>query len=304
MDGLSPAAPSIPPPVARQRNVILVVLIGLAVAGWAVFLLQARSPAHRSMGGAMDGQTQMDGQMQMDDRPGGVPMDDSMGGMPMDDRRPMDEPVAAGPDLTMGRSWPLFLGMWVAMMVAMMFPAAAPMVTMYGRMQRRNPTAVALFTSSYIVLWFAFGVIAFLLGALVETYASRSDWVAANWGRAGGVLLVLAGTYQLTPLKDVCLRHCRTPLAFVMSEWREGNAGAVRMGLIHGLYCVGCCWLLFLILVPLGVMNVAAMVVVAVIVFVEKTLPWGRGLGRLAAAGLVVYGGLVIARPELLPTVA
>ena len=115
---------------------------------------------------------------------------------------------------------------------------------------------------------------------------------------------MLAGVYQLSPLKDICLRHCRTPLAFVMTKWRDGRRGAVRMGLLHGVYCVGCCWLLFLILVPLGVMNVAAMLAVATVVFAEKVLPGGRGIGLVAAAAMFVGGVLVVAKPSLLPTVA
>ena len=256
----APAAPTVPPTVARQRNVILVALLGLAAVGWIVFVNQARQP----MGMATD----------------------------------------MGPDLTMGRSWPLFLTMWVAMMVAMMFPAAAPMVVLYGRMRRGDPSSVALFTGSYIALWFAFGVLAYLLSAIVESAASGSEWVAMNWGRAGGVLLVLAGLYQLTPVKDICLRHCRTPLSFVMTRWRDGRGGAVRMGLAHGLYCMGCCWLLFLILIPLGVMNVAAMVAVAVVVFAEKAVPHGRGIGLFAAVVMILYGVAVAAHPALLPTVA
>jgi predicted metal-binding membrane protein len=261
--------PSLPPAVARQRNVILVTLVGLAVAGWVVFLHQAQRP----MGGSM-----------------------SMAGM---------DGVGAGhrPDLTMGHSWHLFLAMWVAMMVAMMFPASAPMVTMYGRMRRGDPVSIALFTGSYIALWFAFGVGAFLVGAAVESAAADSAWVATNWGRVGGALVVLAGVYQLTPLKEVCLRHCRSPLAFVMAHWRDGRAGAVSMGLRHGLYCMGCCWLLFLILVPIGVMNVAAMVAIALLVFVEKTTPWSRRFVRLGAVVLIGYGLAVTAHPALLPTV-
>jgi predicted metal-binding membrane protein len=208
------------------------------------------------------------------------------------------------PDLTMGGAAGLFFAMWVAMMVAMMFPAAAPMALMYGRMQRRQPLSVALFIGSYLLLWIVFGAVAFLLGALVESQASRSEWFAMNWARGGGALIVLAGVYQLTPLKDACLGHCRTPLAFVMSHWRDGRRGAIRMGLVHGLYCVGCCWLFFLILVPLGVMNVAAMVAIALLVFVEKVMPWGKGVGRIAALGLVVYGCAVMLHPALLPTVA
>jgi predicted metal-binding membrane protein len=208
-----------------------------------------------------------------------------------------------GLDLTMGGSWPLFLLTWVAMMVAMMFPAAAPMVLMYGRMRRGDPASVALFTGSYIALWVVFGVGAYLVSATVEWAASRSDWVAMHWGRVGGLVLVLAGLYQLTPLKDVCLRHCRTPLSFVLSHWRDGRSGAVRMGLVHGLYCVGCCWLLFLILIPLGVMNIAAMVAVALLVFSEKVLPHGRRVGMLASIALVTVGAAVAVRPSLLPTV-
>ena len=209
-----------------------------------------------------------------------------------------------GPDLTMGYSWPLFLTMWVAMMVAMMFPAAAPMVLMYARMRRSDPPSVVLFTASYIVLWVVFGGVAYLVSAGVEDGASRSEWIARNWGRAGGALLVLAGLYQLTPLKNVCLRHCRTPLAFVMTKWRDGRWGAVRMGFVHGVYCMGCCWLVFLIVVPLGMMNVAAMVAVAALVFAEKVLPFGRAVGLAAAAVLIVYGIAVMAEPDLLPTVA
>ncbi len=218
-------------------------------------------------------------------------------------RQPMGMGHHTGPDLTMGRSWPLFMGMWVAMMVAMMFPAAAPMVVMYARMRRSDPTSVGLFTGSYIALWIVFGVAAYLLSAAVESAASGSDWVAMNWGRTGGALLVLAGIYQLTPLKDICLRHCRTPLSFVMTRWRDGRGGAIRMGLLHGLYCVGCCWLLFLILIPLGVMNVAAMTAVAALVFAEKVIPHGRGIGLVASVVLVAYGVAVALHPALLPTV-
>jgi predicted metal-binding membrane protein len=263
VDRLSAPVRPVPPTIARQRNVILVTLLGLSAAGWVVFVNQARRPAAMMM----------------------------------------DRGMTAGPDLTMGGSAPLFLAMWVAMMVAMMFPAAAPMALMYARMRRSQPLHVTAFTGSYIALWFAFGVVAFALGAAVEALASRSDWVSMNWARAGGALILIAGVYQLTPLKDVCLRHCRTPLSFVLTHWRDGAGGAVRMGLTHGLYCMGCCWLLFLILVPLGLMNVAAMIAVALVVFVEKVLPWGRGLGRMAAFGLSVYGAVVMFRPDVLPTV-
>ena len=206
------------------------------------------------------------------------------------------------PNLTMG-SASLFFTMWVAMMVAMMFPAAAPMVLMYARMRRSDPASISLFAGSYIVLWVMFGALAFGLGRLVETQAGHSMWFAGNWARGGGVLLILAAVYQLTPLKDICLAHCRTPMSFVMTQWRDGRSGAIRMGTRHGIYCIGCCWLLFLILVPLGVMNIAAMIAVTLVVFGEKVLPWGKRIAQVAAVGLVVYGALVVFSPSLLPTV-
>ena len=216
----------------------------------------------------------------------------------------MGHGMMSGPDLTMGRSAPLFLAMWVAMMVAMMFPAAAPMVITYARMPREDRGSSALFIAAYITLWFAFGAVAYAFGVAVESVVGRSAWFGVNWGRFGGVLLVSAGLYQLTPIKDVCLRQCRSPVAFVMQHWHGGEVGAIRMGLRHGVYCFGCCWLLFLVLIPLGVMNVAAMIAVAFVVFAEKVMPWGKAFGRVAAVGLILYGAIVITRPELLPTVA
>ena len=260
-------APAGPRAFAREQSIILAVLVMLALSGWAVFLAAARE-------------------------------------MRMADGMSMSSTHAVGPNLTLGGSWPLFAAMWVAMMVAMMFPAAAPMIVMYARMRRGDAVSVALFTAAYMLLWFAFGSVAYAISVGVEGLASRSMWIADNWGRVGGALLVAAGAYQVTPLKNLCLRHCRTPLSFVMQHWRDGRRGAVRMGLTHGRYCMGCCWLLFLILIPLGMMNVAAMVAVAALVFAEKVLPWGRAT-NIAAGVVLVAGGLaVVVRPELLPTVA
>lgn len=254
--------------LTAQRNAILAVLVALTVGGWAAFLYQANRPT--SMGMAA---------------PAG-----------------MDQ--IASPDLTMGGSWLLFFAMWVAMMVAMMLPAAAPMVLMYGRMRRDDPGAVLVFTGTYLALWVAFGGVAYALSAVVDGAAARSEWVAMHWGRGGGILLVLAGLYQITPLKAVCLRHCRSPLAFVATNWREGRRGAIGMGLTHGLYCMGCCWMLFVILVPLGLMNVLVMVAVTTVVFAEKVLPGSRHMTLLASAVLITYGMAAVAVPALLPTVS
>jgi predicted metal-binding membrane protein len=210
--------------------------------------------------------------------------------------------------LTMGMGAPLFIAIWVAMMVAMMFPTAAPMVLTFarvhaGRAARGQPhIPTGAFVAAYLVVWTAFGAMAYGAAAGLERAAEESSWLMDHAARMGGGVLVLAGLYQLSPLKRACLAKCRTPLDFVMTSWREGYAGAARMGVEHGVYCLGCCWLLFAVLFPLGVMNVAAMAAVTALIFAEKALPLGRHAARFAAVALLAYGALVLAVPEALPT--
>ena len=202
--------------------------------------------------------------------------------------------------LTMGMGAPVFLGVWVLMMVAMMFPAAAPMILTFsaiqagkrGRGQAWTPTW--LFVAAYLLVWTAFGVLAYLAAVGAQELAEESMWLMDNAAQIGGVVLIVAGLYQLTPLKRACLSKCRSPLQFVMTSWRDGHAGAFRMGMAHGLYCLGCCWFLFVILFPLGVMNVVVMALVTALIFAEKSLAWGSRLSQLAAAILVGYGALVL----------
>ena len=146
------------------------------------------------------------------------------------------------------------------------------------------------------------GVAAYAGTLAAEAVAVRAALSPATAARIGGAVLVAAGIYQLTPLKDLCLSKCRTPITFIMTSWRDGAAGALRMGLLHGVYCLGCCWLLFVILFPLGIMNIGAMAAVTLIIFAEKTLPWPRLAPYAAAVALVLYGALVITSPQLLPT--
>lgn len=216
--------------------------------------------------------------------------------------------AAMGGGLTMGMGAPLFLALWVAMMVAMMFPTAAPMVLMFARVSADRsargdafvPTWV--FVGAYLAVWTLFGAAAYLLAAVAQGAAESSPWLTANGARVGGALIALAGLYQLTPLKQLCLTKCRSPLSFVMTSWREGHAGALRMGFEHGAYCLGCCWMLFLLLFPLGIMNVAAMAAITLLIFAEKSLPLGQRASQVAALGLVLYGLAVLAVPDLLPT--
>src|SRR5207248_6907320 len=130
------------------------------------------------------------------------------------------------------------------------------------------------------------------LGA--ERLAGQSMWLMTNAPRIGGALLVVAGLYQLSPLKHICLSKCRTPLQFILSSWRDGYGGAFRIGFVHGAYCLGCCWLLFVILFPLGIMNIAVMALLTALIFAEKALPIGRQISQLAGVGLIVYGLLVL----------
>ncbi len=210
--------------------------------------------------------------------------------------------------LTMGMGAPLFVAIWVAMMVAMMFPTAAPMILTFARVhanrqQRGQPYVPTwVFVSSYLLVWTVFGVVAYGVAVGAQELADRSMWLMDNAARIGGGVLVLAGLYQLSPLKRACLSKCRTPLSFILSSWRDGYAGSFRMGLEHGAYCLGCCWLLFVILFPLGTMNIAAMALITLLIFAEKSTPFGRQTAGLAAAALVAYGALVVFVPDALPT--
>ena len=210
----------------------------------------------------------------------------------------------------MGMALPLFLLAWVAMMVAMMFPTAAPMILMFatvsaGKRQREEPFVPAwVFVSGYLAVWVGFGVLAFGTAIGIDALSRGSPWLMGNAERLGGLLLFLGGLYQLSPLKNVCLAKCRSPLSFILTSWRDGYAGAFAMGLKHGVYCLGCCWLLFAILFPLGLMNIAAMVGLTVLIFAEKSLPFGLAIARVAGVALTVYGGVVIVTSAGLPGMA
>lgn len=216
----------------------------------------------------------------------------------------MDE----GPGTNLGGfGW--FLGVWVTMMAAMMLPSVAPMALLFARVsrqraaQRRAFVPVWVFLSGYLAVWTAFGLAAYALYGLI---AAVEGGVLA-WDRGGpwvaGGALVVAGAYQLTPLKMACLSHCRTPLHFMMHGWREGWLGAVRMGIGHGAYCVGCCIGLMVALFAVGVMSIFWMAVVAAIVFVEKAAPHGERASRVFAVALVGLGVWLAVAPQTVPGV-
>jgi predicted metal-binding membrane protein len=230
-----------------------------------------------------------------------------MGDMGADRTGPMPG-MAEMPGAQAETTAPAFLPtalMWLVMMTGMMVPSATPMILLFGTVQRRqlaseNPALrVALFTAGYLVAWGAFSAVAAAAQvALVERkmLAPMEPTVGA-W--LGTVLVALAGVYQLTPLKNVCLKHCRSPAEFLSTHWRRGSAGALRMGLEHGRYCVGCCWLLMSLLFAVGVMNLVWVAALAAFVLLEKLVPRGEAVARVSGMTLLlfaVYLGVSAAR--------
>jgi predicted metal-binding membrane protein len=195
-----------------------------------------------------------------------------------------------------------FVGVWVVMMAAMMFPSVAPTVALYSRMtRRRTPVAPLLFTSGYLVAWAGVGVLAFAAASA----GGRISGDVLAWDRAGrwiaGATLIVAAAYELTPLKDICLGKCRSPLGFLVGSWRDGAAGGLQMGVKHGGWCIGCCWALMASLFALGVMSIVWMAVVAGLIAFEKLIPWRRAATYGTAGVLLVLGVLLLAAPDALP---
>jgi predicted metal-binding membrane protein len=222
--------------------------------------------------------------------------DNRMGGM---DAGPGTDPGALG----------FFIGAWVVMMAAMMFPSIAPMVLMYARVQagsrqrgRAAPIgATATFVAGYLVSWAGAGLFLYIAARGIDSLSPEFfAWDRAGPYLAGGIIIV-AAVYQLTPLKDACLTKCRNPLSFVMSNWRPGRRGALRMGVGHGAWCVGCCIALMAVLFALGVMSLVWMAFVAVLIAIEKLLPWKALANRGIAVLLLTLGLAVALAPERVP---
>ena len=195
-----------------------------------------------------------------------------------------------------------FLGIWVVMMAAMMFPSVAPTVALYSRMtRRRSLIAPFLFAAGYLIAWAAVGALAFGLAS-----AGGRLWGGVfAWDRAGrwvaGATLIVAAAYELTPLKDVCLGKCRSPLGFLLGSWRDGRVGGLRMGVGHGGWCIGCCWALMASLFALGLMSLVWMAFVAGLIAFEKLIPSRRAATYGTAGVLLVLGLLLLTAPGVIP---
>ena len=207
----------------------------------------------------------------------------------------------ASPGASLGTlGW--FTATWVVMMAAMMFPSVFPTVALYARMtQRRSPSAPIVFAAGYLLTWSALGIGAFAFARLVDALVGGT----LGWDRAGrwvaAATLVAAALYELTPLKDVCLGKCRSPLGYLLGSWRDGPAGALRMGAGHGAWCVGCCWALMAALFALGVMSIAAMAFIAALIAFEKLLPGRRVTTAAVAAVLLTLAVLLLVAPDAIP---
>ena len=211
-----------------------------------------------------------------------------------------------GMGLTMGMGATLFLAIWVVMMIAMMFPATATMNLAFARVQherhssRRASVSTWIFVGAYLLVWTLFGLLAYLGTLAASGLAQQISWIMMNTARIGGGILMLAGLYQLTPLKRVCLAKCCTPLDFIHGGWRDGSTGAFRMGLEHGIYCLGSNWLLCVLLFPLGIMNIAAMAGLTVVICAEKMFPRWERIAQGVGLALILSGILVIVVPATL----
>lgn len=220
---------------------------------------------------------------------------------PMEGMEDMAMPAVFAPWAT--ADFALNFATWWAMMPGMMLPSAAPMILTFAAMNRRKrarggpfvPTMV--FTSGYLVAWGVFGIAATVADWGFERAALISPTTERLVPTLGAAILIAAGIYQLTPLKSVCLTHCRSPFDFILNHWRNGAAGALRMGLEHGLYCLGCCWLLMALLFAAGTMSLIWMAAISVLVLAEKLFPVGRWIAR--AGGVLMLGlGIYLLAPS------
>ena len=212
-----------------------------------------------------------------------------------------------GGGLTMEMGAALFLAIWVVMMVAMMVPSALPAILAIAQAQRdtrserfvfANPW---VFVGAYLLVWTLFGGLAYLGALTASEVTQQVPWIMMHAARIGGGILVLAGMYQLTSPKRICLAKCRAPQDFIFYSQGKEYSGSFRMGLTYGIYCLGSYWLLFLLLFPLGIMNIAAMAGLSILIFAEKCFPLGSRIAQCAALALILYGTLVIVVPTALP---
>jgi predicted metal-binding membrane protein len=263
----------------QDRRLVVLALLSLSALAWAYLVVMARQMAAGDM-------TLM-----------GMGAPSAMPGSDMMDAMTMTQlPWSL-------LTFLLMFIMWSVMMIGMMIPSAAPMILLFARVQRRKladqaPTArIAAFTTGYLLVWTSFSLIATgLQWALTELRLLSPMMESTSQFLAVGVLLT-AGIYQLTPLKLACLKQCQSPIGFLTMHWKDGISGSLSMGIEHGMYCLGCCWLLMALLFVGGVMNLIWVAVIATFVLLEKVAPKGEIIGRVGGVLLIVFAGFVAFQP-------
>jgi predicted metal-binding membrane protein len=266
---------------ARERVIVVACLLAVAAAGWIWLVAEAGAPD-----ASMSGMSGMEG---MENMPGM----EGMAGMAM-------HPMPWTPTGALR----IFL-MWWIMMVAMMLPSAAPAVLLFAALERRRRRGASIalpasmFAGGYLLTWGLFSLAAVIVHWMLDRAGLLSPAMATTDAMIGGALLVAAGLYELTPAKSTCLTHCRSPLEWLGAHWRPGLAGALRMGMGHGLWCVGCCFMLMALLFYAGVMNLAWVAGLAVYVLVQKLAPGGPWIARAGGLALALAGVAVIWRAAL-----
>jgi len=304
----------------RGQFVVLALLALLTAAAWTLTVHQART-MDMPMGVVARSAVESDAPAVASDATSSMP---DMDGMAMDEMA-KDESTGTGlgtaaaagmsgmggSDRWSWSSLTAFLIAWAVMMVAMMFPSVAPMVLLFRTVSTQRTSASGafvptwIFVVGYLVVWITVGALTWAFVQIGSDLAGRiGDADRAAWAPlALGATLAVAGIYQFTPLKEICLRQCQSPLGFVMTHWRDGRRGALRMGLVHGAYCLGCCWALFAVLIAAGVMSLAWMLLLTLVVFAEKVLPVGQWGPRSVGAAFLLFGGAIAAGATGMPWV-
>jgi predicted metal-binding membrane protein len=284
---------------SREKWLIVGALVLLTSAAWVVTIYQSRLHA------TMD-ELEMSMAAPHHDSPM-VSSGPTHGGMTMPGMMSMGATASTGVSTALVLGLGLFMAMWVAMMVAMMFPSVYPMVLLFARVSKgqvgqsahtRVPTGI--FVAGYLAIWTLVGGIVYLASLLVRWVNGQVNWFG-EWSFVGSAIILMGvGLYQLSHWKGVCLTHCRSPLSFILHQWREGMLGAFRMGIDHGAYCVGCCWGLMLVMFVMGLMSLVWMGGLTIVIFLEKVTRDGPALSKVVGGILIVLGVGILLHPSLI----
>lgn len=282
----------------REKWLIMGVLVFLTITAWVVTIYQSRLHAtEESMGMSMAAPPHGSQMVSSGSANAGM----MMPGMPMGSAAATEAPTA----LALGLG--VFLAMWVAMMAAMMFPSVYPMVLLVARIskgQAGRSTQAQLptwsFVTGYLVIWTLLGGVMYLVSLLVHWATGQISWFDEWAFVASAIILIAAGLYQFSHWKRVCLTHCRSPLGFVLHHWRNGVLGALRMGVDHGAYCVGCCWGLMLVMFVMGLMSLVWMGGLTIVIFLEKVTRYGPALSKVVGGTLILVGVAILLHPSLM----